>query len=173
MYFLHGFILLTSLLGLGFGQISSIIPTVGTTTAKSTGKSVDPFLPHATYLSANSYVDNVPYGVSYNAKPTLPPPGYQGYFTRIMPSAQSTLEVVLWVFARIGTVFLGSSFLLLIGGIFNALVCSFTSICTYDFHGFGTLDNESVRALITPEKISTAAALVQDAIGKYNRMNRS
>ncbi|KAK9881158.1 hypothetical protein WA026_014508 [Henosepilachna vigintioctopunctata] len=171
MYFQHIFTVLVVLFGFGLCDITNVIPTVSTT-SKSTGRSVDPFLPHATYLSANSYVDNVPYGVAYNAKPTPPAQGYQGYLTKIMPSAQTTLEVALWLFSKIGTVLFGSTFLFLIGGLFNALICTFTPLCAYDFHGFGLLNNESVRSLMTPDKISTAAALVQDAIGKYNRMQR-
>ncbi|XP_044757143.1 uncharacterized protein LOC123315524 [Coccinella septempunctata] len=146
------------------------IPTQPPTTVKPKEQSVDPFVPHATYLSANSYVDNVPYGVAYNPQP--PQTYSNGYFTGLMPSARSSLEVIVWLFTRVGAVVLGSTALFVLGGLFNALVCSMTSFCSYDFQAISSLDQESVRALITPEKISTAAALVQDAIGKYNRLQR-
>lgn len=180
------------------------VPTQAPTTEKPS--SYVP-VPHATFLNANSYVDNVPYGVPYNPNP---PQNIQSYnndlFNALMPSArvrsiisvffsillllpllfkwnqhsvsllfiffQSPLDVIIWLFTRVGAVVLGSTAIFILGGLFNLFVCSMTSFCTYDFKGLSNLDQESVRALITPEKISTAAALVQDAIGKYNRLQR-
>lgn len=81
------------------------IPTAAPTTEKPKEKSVDTFVPHATYLSANSYVDNIPYGVAFNPQPSKPlQTDNNGFFKGIMPSAiVSNSVLITLVFSQIVT----------------------------------------------------------------------
>ncbi|XP_044262816.1 uncharacterized protein LOC123010182 [Tribolium madens] len=93
--------------------------------------------------------------------------------TGLFPSAQGAFQVALRIFSKVGLFLMGGMVLLFVGGLFTTAVCSFTPLCNITFNGFSNIDKETVRAFMTPEKISTAAALVQDAIGKYQRLQRS
>ncbi|KYB24770.1 hypothetical protein TcasGA2_TC031895 [Tribolium castaneum] len=86
---------------------------------------------------------------------------------------QGAFQLLLKFFSKISLFLLGGMVLLLVGGLFTTAVCSFTPLCNITFNGFSNIDKETVRAFMTPEKLSTAAALVQDAIGKYQRLQRS
>lgn len=67
----------------------------------------------------------------------------------------------------------GGVALLVIGGIFTTAVCSWTQLCTITFSGFGKLNKDTVRELVTPERVATAAAFVEDAVQKYQRLQRA
>ncbi|XP_076266880.1 uncharacterized protein LOC143200299 isoform X2 [Rhynchophorus ferrugineus] len=97
------------------------------------------------------------------------------YLSSVMPIAQAALQAALKLFAKVGLFAIGGAALLMIGGIFTTIICNLTPICTITFYGydFKSLNKESVRSLMTPEKIASAAALVQDAIGKYQRLQRA
>ncbi|KAF7278919.1 hypothetical protein GWI33_007865 [Rhynchophorus ferrugineus] len=88
---------------------------------------------------------------------------------------KAALQAALKLFAKVGLFAIGGAALLMIGGIFTTIICNLTPICTITFYGydFKSLNKESVRSLMTPEKIASAAALVQDAIGKYQRLQRA
>ncbi|XP_018580376.1 uncharacterized protein LOC108918023 [Anoplophora glabripennis] len=126
---------------------------------------------------------NYPYSDSYAFfyPSMLPaqPQAYSGqqaqssYVPAVIPAAQGALQVVLKVLAKFGLFVLGGTALLVIGGIFTTILCHLTPICVISFPAFGGLDKESVRSLMTPDKISAAAALVQDALGKYQRLQRA
>lgn len=83
------------------------------------------------------------------------------------------MTIAVRLFAKMGLFLMGGVALLVVGGIFTTAVCSLTPLCTINFHGLGSLDKDSMRSLMTPDRISAAAALVQDAIGKYNRLQRA
>lgn len=89
---------------------------------------------------------------------------------------------------------MGGAGLLVVGGIFTFLLCYLTPVCTLSFRGldfqqvsvllldqmmsiyfflFKTLTKDTMRSLMTPEKIASAAALVQDAIGKYQKLQKT
>ncbi|XP_030751968.1 uncharacterized protein LOC115879335 isoform X1 [Sitophilus oryzae] len=88
---------------------------------------------------------------------------------------KAALQAGLKLFAKVGLFAIAGAALLVIGGIFTTIVCSLTPICTITFNGydFKALNKDTVRSLMTPEKIASAAALVQDAIGKYQRLQRA
>lgn len=86
---------------------------------------------------------------------------------------QVALQFSLKVLAKFGLFLLGGAALLLVGGIFTTIMCNLTPICVINFPGVSQVSKESVRALMTPDKISAAAAMVQDAIGKYQRLQRA
>lgn len=79
----------------------------------------------------------------------------------------------LRAFAKVGLFIIAGASLLVVGGIFTAAVCSLTPICTLTFNGFGGINREAVESMMTPDGIQAAASLVQDAIGKYERMQRA
>ncbi|XP_030751970.1 uncharacterized protein LOC115879335 isoform X2 [Sitophilus oryzae] len=97
------------------------------------------------------------------------------YLSSVLPVAQAALQAGLKLFAKVGLFAIAGAALLVIGGIFTTIVCSLTPICTITFNGydFKALNKDTVRSLMTPEKIASAAALVQDAIGKYQRLQRA
>ncbi|XP_066248713.1 uncharacterized protein [Euwallacea similis] len=98
------------------------------------------------------------------------------YFSSILPAAQAALHAALQLFTKLGLYLVSGAGLLVLGGIFTTLLCYFTPICTITFNGFDfhqALSKDTMRSLMTPEKIATAAALVQDAIGKYQRLQRA
>lgn len=75
--------------------------------------------------------------------------------------------------ARIGLFLLGGIALLLVGGIFTTAVCSLTPLCTIHFAGFGQISKDTMRTLVNPDRIANAAAFVEDAVHKYNRLQRA
>lgn len=69
---------------------------------------------------------------------------------------------------------IGGAALLFIGGILLTTICSYTSLCKITFASAGNIDKETMmRSFMTPEKLATAAALVQDAMGKYQRLQKN
>ncbi|VEN42295.1 unnamed protein product [Callosobruchus maculatus] len=68
---------------------------------------------------------------------------------------------------------MGSTALLLVGGIFTTAVCSMTPICEITFPGLTGINQAAARAMMSPEKIASAAAMVQDAIGKYQKLQKA
>ncbi|XP_066248712.1 uncharacterized protein [Euwallacea similis] len=89
---------------------------------------------------------------------------------------KAALHAALQLFTKLGLYLVSGAGLLVLGGIFTTLLCYFTPICTITFNGFDfhqALSKDTMRSLMTPEKIATAAALVQDAIGKYQRLQRA
>ncbi|XP_066150645.1 uncharacterized protein [Euwallacea fornicatus] len=98
------------------------------------------------------------------------------YFSSILPAAQAALSAALQLFTKLGLYLVSGAGLLVLGGIFTTLLCYFTPVCTITFNGFDfqqALSKDTMRSLVTSEKIATAAALVQDAIGKYQRLQRA
>ncbi|KAF2885477.1 hypothetical protein ILUMI_20705 [Ignelater luminosus] len=83
------------------------------------------------------------------------------------------LFAVLKVLAKVGMFLVGGVALLVIGGIFTTAVCSWTQLCTITFSGFGKLNKDTVRELVTPERVANAAAFVEDAVQKYQRLQRA
>ncbi|KAL1506337.1 hypothetical protein ABEB36_005721 [Hypothenemus hampei] len=116
-------------------------------------------------------------GVSSNAiSPVQSQVQSWSYFSSVLPMAQAALEAGLKIFTKLGLFVVGGAGLLVIGGIFTTLICYLTPICTISFNGWDfqkTLTKDTMRSLMTPEKIASAAALVQDAIGKYQRLQRA
>ncbi|KAG5868605.1 hypothetical protein JTB14_037007 [Gonioctena quinquepunctata] len=96
-----------------------------------------------------------------------------GYLSSLIPATQNAIRFSLRALAKFGMFLIGGAALLLVGGIFTTALCSITPICIITFPGFSGLDKESMRSLMTPDKISAAAAMVQDAIGKYQRLQRA
>ncbi|KAB0802675.1 hypothetical protein PPYR_04861 [Photinus pyralis] len=129
-----------------------------------------PYIPHATY----------PYAESFE-----PSASYEGY---LMPNlvqypqygeenkssvAKSSLAVMLKILAKVGLFLLGGVALLFVGGAFTTAVCSLTPICTITFNGFKGINHEKMRALVTPERVANAAAFVENAVDKYQRLQRA
>lgn len=77
--------------------------------------------------------------------------------------------MILRIAGKVGLFLLGGAVLLVIGGAFTAAVCSVTPICTLTFMGYG-LTNEQVRSMMTPDRISVASELVNEAIEKYQKL---
>ncbi|XP_050296409.1 uncharacterized protein LOC126736203 isoform X2 [Anthonomus grandis grandis] len=129
----------------------------------------------------------------YNAPPPYNYPFYPGvnpnavaannkdvqatnYFAAVLPAAQAALQAGMKLFAKLGIYAIAGAGLLAIGGIFTYMFCYLTQSCNIAFYGVNiqkALDKETVRSLMTPEKIASAAALVQDAIGKYQRLQKA
>ncbi|XP_066150644.1 uncharacterized protein [Euwallacea fornicatus] len=89
---------------------------------------------------------------------------------------KAALSAALQLFTKLGLYLVSGAGLLVLGGIFTTLLCYFTPVCTITFNGFDfqqALSKDTMRSLVTSEKIATAAALVQDAIGKYQRLQRA
>ncbi|KAJ3619700.1 hypothetical protein MTP99_005360 [Tenebrio molitor] len=152
-----------------FLDVSAEDISAGTSTTPPSSSQPQPvyqpgYVPHATY----PYVES--YGPVY---PGYPFPASPYAMSAVIPAAQGAFQTALKIFTKVGLFLIGGLALLLVGGIFTTAVCSFTSICTINFAGWGGIDKETMRAYMTPEKISTAAALVQDAIGKYQRLQRA
>ncbi|KAJ8919170.1 hypothetical protein NQ315_012156 [Exocentrus adspersus] len=132
-----------------------------------------------------TYVARQPYPYSgYGFEDFLYPPNVvpaqpqayseeQAYSTTLIPETRSAIQLTLKVLTKFGLFVLGGATLLLIGGIFTTALCHLTSVCVISFPALGGLDKSSMRSLMTPDKISAAAALVQDAIGKYQRLQRA
>ncbi|GJQ82543.1 putative glutathione S-transferase, C-terminal domain [Trypoxylus dichotomus] len=127
------------------------------------------YIPHATF----------PYSETY------PNPGYENYLVPLgpqypdMPEEETTavaaptiLQIALKMFAKVGLFLLGGVALLFVGGIFTTAVCSLTPLCTITFAGFQNVNKETMRSYVTADGISAAASFVQDAIGKYQRLQR-
>ncbi|KAF5279675.1 hypothetical protein FQR65_LT15310 [Abscondita terminalis] len=128
--------------------------------------------------------DTYPYPDAYN-----PNPGYDGYLIPVNSapstytpqienkslgfSARGALNVMLKVLAKVGLFLLGGVALLVVGGVFTTAVCSLSPICTIEFHGLKNLNKETVRSLITPERVANAANFVEKAVDKYQRMQRA
>ncbi|XP_050296408.1 uncharacterized protein LOC126736203 isoform X1 [Anthonomus grandis grandis] len=90
--------------------------------------------------------------------------------------AKAALQAGMKLFAKLGIYAIAGAGLLAIGGIFTYMFCYLTQSCNIAFYGVNiqkALDKETVRSLMTPEKIASAAALVQDAIGKYQRLQKA
>lgn len=75
-------------------------------------------------------------------------------------------RTINWIFSSIFVLFLGS--LITVG------ICSYTNLCTIDFHGVGPI-HEEMRAMVSSErleKISNAADFVKNAIDKYQKIQK-
>lgn len=59
--------------------------------------------------------------------------------------------------------------LFVVGGCVNVFVCSLTPFCTISFGGFG-VNKDTMRSYLTPDRISSTATFVIDAIKKYKDM---
>ncbi|EEB15147.1 hypothetical protein Phum_PHUM351580 [Pediculus humanus corporis] len=62
--------------------------------------------------------------------------------------------------------------LFLIGGCINTLICSLTSLCTISFAGHG-LTKDAMRSYFTPDRVTSTANFVINAIKKYRNMYES
>ncbi|KAJ1531062.1 hypothetical protein ONE63_005891 [Megalurothrips usitatus] len=142
--------------------------------------------PDVTALTdANAY--NMPYAYSYAEPGFSVQTGYEGYLvpfqhTAAAPSALGALgslgllgkllplpKLGLKLFPKVGLFLVGFLFLLLIGGAFTTAVCAFTPFCTISFLGLGLtgLTRNSMRAYLTPDRLTQTTAFVLDAIDKY------
>ncbi|XP_049820966.1 uncharacterized protein LOC109598620 [Aethina tumida] len=151
-----------------FGGIEAVPTDLTTPVPTAVHQPQDPaatFVPHQTYPYADTYGGYL-YPVAYQ-------PQNDGYMNALVPAAQGALQVALRVFAKVGLFLMGGLTLLVIGGLFTTAVCSLTPLCTISFMGLGGLDKDSMRSFMTPDRISAAAALIQDAIGKYQRLQRA
>ncbi|XP_023024007.1 uncharacterized protein [Leptinotarsa decemlineata] len=132
-----------------------------------------PYIPHQTYPYYDGYRGYEGYYEKSLAKHPIYLEQPSGYMSSVIPATQSALQFILKALAKFGLFLIGGAALLLVGGIFTTALCYLTPICVISFSGFSGLDKESVRSLMTPDKISAAAAMVQDAIGKYQRLQRA
>lgn len=86
---------------------------------------------------------------------------------------QGALAMTMRFLARVGLFLLGGIALLVVGGLFTTAVCSLTPLCTIHFAGFGQISKDTMRTLVNPDRIANAAAFVEDAVHKYNRLQRA
>lgn len=83
------------------------------------------------------------------------------------------LKYALKILAKVGLFVTSGLVLLIIGGILTTAFCSITPFCTVTFNGFNAINRETMRTYMSPERIAATAAFVQDAVGKYERLQRA
>ncbi|XP_025830793.1 uncharacterized protein LOC108735622 [Agrilus planipennis] len=129
------------------------------------------YVPHATYPYSDSYgpLDGyiVP-ALQYGFGPSSLEDKNQGIIT----PGQALLQSALGILSKVGLFLVGGVVLLIVGGIFHSLACSVSQLCTISYNGFGGIDKDSVRALMTPERVARAAVFLQDAVEKYERIQK-
>lgn len=81
------------------------------------------------------------------------------------------LQLLSRAIAKIGMVILGGVALVLVGGLITTGVCAYTPLCTLQYNGWG-INRETMRSLMTPDNLNTASAFVQDALEKYQKMQK-
>lgn len=86
---------------------------------------------------------------------------------------QVVLQTALKILAKVGLFFTSGLALLILGGILTTAFCSLTPLCTVTFNGFNAINKDTMRSYMTPDKIAATAAFVQDAVGKYERLQRA
>ncbi|KAI4460137.1 glutathione s transferase d10 isoform a-related [Holotrichia oblita] len=130
------------------------------------------YIPHATFPYAETYPN--PTGYENYLIPVGPQyPDLKDEETSVLPTTPTILQIALKMFAKVGLFLLGGVALLFVGGVFTTAVCSLTPICTITFAGFQNVNKETMRSYVTPDSISAATSFVQDAIGKYQRLQRA
>ncbi|XP_054005650.1 uncharacterized protein LOC128890802 isoform X1 [Hylaeus anthracinus] len=143
------------------------------------------------HLSPNQYF--YPTYTDYNNGGYAMKTGYEGYLIPAVLSPQReshwTTEIattllpfsgdVLLYAARAGAYLLHLVFTVIMGSFFTTVVCTFTSICSISFLGYGLNKNqvkeqvaELARTYVTPESINAATILVSRAIESYTAMQR-
>ncbi|KAK5650013.1 hypothetical protein RI129_001042 [Pyrocoelia pectoralis] len=131
------------------------------------------YVPHATYPYAESFEPSAAYE-GYLMPNLVQYPQYADENkSYVASSARSSLAVMLKILAKVGLFLLGGVALLFVGGAFTTAVCSLTPICTITFNGFKGINNDKMRALVTPEHVASAAAFVENAVDKYQRLQRA
>ncbi|XP_071055477.1 uncharacterized protein [Onthophagus taurus] len=174
------FILFATSNGAATGDIGSTISS--TTTSPQT---IEPFIPHKVYPYAETYpnsgYDNylIPLGPVYNPDEekgitSQPPITIIEYivFNFFVIMLQTGLAMFLKTFTRISLYVVGTAAAILIGALFTSLLCTYTPFCTLTFNGFRKINPETVRSLVNVDNISAAASFVQDAVDKYQRLQR-
>lgn len=150
-------------------------PTVQPTPASQQVYQPQEYVPHQTYPNSETYPNSGTYDYLVPAGSLLYQPTQ--YMTSLLPGSknaiQNALQTALSIFAKVGLFLMGGVALLIVGGIFTTAVCSLTPLCTITFNGMGSISKDTMRSYMTPDKISAAAGLVQDAIGKYQRLQRA
>ncbi|XP_063903613.1 uncharacterized protein LOC135123048 isoform X1 [Zophobas morio] len=129
------------------------------------------YVPHMTYQDVGLQNDPYPSYPSYEDYTSYPP---VSTVAAIQLLFQRPLGAILTFLSKVGFFLIGGVALFVVGGIFVTAICSLTSLCTISFAPFASMDKDTMmRAFMTPEKLATAAAIVQDAIGKYQRLQKT
>ncbi|KAJ8724375.1 hypothetical protein PYW08_015849 [Mythimna loreyi] len=124
------------------------------------------------YFYGTGYSNPNDYDSMYGSSSDLMDPDMSttGLLWSQVPHARTLVSFVgrsiVWVFSRI--------FVLILGSLLTVGVCTYTNLCTINFHGVGPI-HEEMRALVTPErleKISHAAEFVKTAIDKYKNIQK-
>ncbi|KAF5293221.1 hypothetical protein FQA39_LY13689 [Lamprigera yunnana] len=154
---------------------AATVPTTAPTDAQPVYHHQDPiqsYIPHETYPYSDGYGPNTAYEgylIPANVVPYL-----SGEIKNpVISQTQSALYVMLRVLAKVGLFLLGGVALLVVGGVFTTAVCSLTPFCAITFNGFKDINKETVRSLVTPERVASAAAFVENAVNKYQRLQRA
>ncbi|KAH1028280.1 hypothetical protein HUJ05_001652 [Dendroctonus ponderosae] len=88
----------------------------------------------------------------------------------------TTLKAGIQIIGNISYFLIKGAGVLTIGGIITTVICYFTSICTVKYNGLKSqkdTDNGAIRAFMRPDKLASLAALVQEAISKYQTLQKS
>uniref|UniRef100_A0AAR5PZP4 Uncharacterized protein n=1 Tax=Dendroctonus ponderosae TaxID=77166 RepID=A0AAR5PZP4_DENPD len=89
---------------------------------------------------------------------------------------KTTLKAGIQIIGNISYFLIKGAGVLTIGGIITTVICYFTSICTVKYNGLKSqkdTDNGAIRAFMRPDKLASLAALVQEAISKYQTLQKS
>lgn len=86
---------------------------------------------------------------------------------------QQVLGVLLKAVTKLGFMVFAGVGILLVGVLFTTAVCSLTPFCTITFlNGYG-VTQDTVRSLLTPDKITATAEFVQQALDKYQKIQNA
>lgn len=116
----------------------------------------------------------------------LVPEGYADYleglglkptevFSFLHPLIPQTASAIIKFVVKAGAIALAAVAVIVISSIVAAGFCSFSNLCNVNFTGLGWQNEnieESVRAYMTPEKLSSLSEFVHKAIAKYKTFKK-